>query len=105
MPRQTPTISWQQLRNIMEQWQWQDPRTGLTVTGFNPPDKAAGRQQRPFFVRYITGKGIVEEGECVCLKVYPREHQRMVKFTQSNQIRRLRDYLVISVNGFRVVTH
>lgn len=41
----------------------------------------------------------------ITLKVFTREHQRMVKFCSSNQIRRIRDYLVLEIDGIRVVTH
>ena len=105
MPRQEPYISWQQLRVHMEQWQWHDPETGAAVTGYNPPAAAKDARQKPFFCRYITGKGVSEAGEMICLKVFPRLHQRMVKFTASGEIRRIRDYLVSEVNGIRVVTH
>lgn len=105
MPTRTPTISFQQLRNVCERWTWRDPRTGVTVTGYNPPPDAADRRQKPFYVRYVTGKGHLEQGEVICLKVFPELHQRMVKFTASGEVRRLRDYLIISVDGLRVVTH
>jgi hypothetical protein len=105
MPKQQPTISWQELRNYMEQWTWQDPRTGCEVTGFNPPDKAKYRRQKPFYFRAITSKGEVISGEAICLKVFLECRQRMVRFTASGEIRRIRDYLVIEVNGVRVITH
>jgi hypothetical protein len=56
-------------------------------------------------MRAITGKGELIEGMVITLKVYTREHQRMVKFCESNQIRRIRDYLIIEIDGKRVVTH
>ena len=105
MPTKQPTISWQSLRNYMEQWIWTDPKTGVKVTGGNPPDKAKDKTQKPFYFRAITIKGEVIAGEAICLKVYLQQHQRMVKFTQSGEIRRIRDYLVMEVNGLRVVTH
>lgn len=105
MPRQRPVVSWQQLRNYMEQWVWRDPRTGCEVTGFNPPEKAAEKRQRPFYFRAITSKGEVIGGEAVCLKVFLDKRQRMVRFTASGEIRRIRDYLVMEVNGVRVITH
>ena len=89
----------------MEQWIWTDQKTGVQVTGFNPPDKAKEKRQKPFFFRAITSKGEVIAGEAICLKVYLNLHQRMVKFTQSGEIRRIRDYLVLDVNGIKVVTH
>ena len=105
MPKNNPTISWQLLRNYMEQWIWSDPKTGVQVTGFNPPDKAKDKRQKPFYFKAITGKGEVISGEAICLKVFLDKHQRMVRFTQSGEIRRIRDYLVMEVNGVRVVTH
>ena len=105
MPYKQPTISFQSLRNICEQWTWRDPRTGVQVTGFNPPKDARQKQQKPFYIRYITSRGIVEQGEVICLKVDLLRHQRMVKYTSSGQCRWVRDYLVISVDGMRVLTH
>ena len=105
MPTKTPTLSWEQLRNYTEKWQWQDPKTGVTVTGFNPPKDARDKRQKPFFIRYITSRGVVEQGEVICLKVKPELHQRMVKYCASNQCRWVRDYLVIEVDGMRVLTH
>lgn len=104
MPTHTPTISFQSLRNICERWQWRDP-SGILVTGYNPPADATDRHQKPFYVKYVTGRGHLEQGEVICLKVDTRRHQRKVKFTASNEIRVLRDYLIISVDGLRVVTH
>ena len=106
MPTLQPTISYQELRKHMEQWTWKDPRTGVEVTGFNVPDAARKTaRQKPFFFRAISIKGEVIEGTAICLKVFLREHQRMVKFTGSGQVRRIRDYLVMEVNGIRVITH
>ena len=89
----------------MEQWIWRDPKTGVEVTGFNPPEKAKDKRQRPFYFRAITIKGELIAGEAICLKVYLGLHQRMIRFTQSGEIRRIRDYLVMEVNGVRVITH
>lgn len=105
MPAKQPAISWQQLRNYMEQWTWKDLRTGCEVTGFNPPENAKEKRQKPFYFRAITGKGEVISGEAICLKVFLDSKQRMVKLTQSGQVRRIRDYLVMEVNGVRVITH
>lgn len=105
MPKEVRPISYQDLRQHMEQWQWRDAKTGVMVTGYNPPAGAKEVRQRPFYCRYITIKGVVEQGEMICLKVFTREHQRMVQFVASKQIRRIRDYLVMEVNGIRVVTH
>lgn len=45
------------------------------------------------------------KGEVITLKVDVRRHQRKVKFIRSEQIRVLRDYLIIEIDGFRVVTN
>lgn len=106
MPRVQPTISYQELRKVMEQWTWKDPRTGLQVTGYNVPDAARSTaRQKPFYFKAITIKGEVVAGTAVCLKVFLESRQRMVQFTESKQIRRIRDYLVMEVNGLRVITH
>ena len=107
MARVKPIMSWQDLRNVCEVFEWTDERTGVRVRGHNPPGGMDGKGvvRVPFHVKYITGKGEVEQGIVVCLKVYPEKRQRMIQFTQSKQIRRIRDYLVMEVNGVRVVTH
>ena len=105
MPRVQPTISFQSLRNVTEKWTWRDKRTGVMTTGYNPPKDAIEKRQKPYYIRYITSKGITEEGEVITLKVNLRKMQRMVKFTASNQVRWVRDYLVIEVDGMRVMTH
>ena len=105
MPTKQPTISYQSLRNVCEKWTWIDPKTGVQTTGYNPPANARQKQQKPFFIKYITSKGVTEQGEVICLKVDVARHQRMVKFTASNQCRWVRDYLVIEVDGMRVFTH
>ena len=113
MPRQQPTVSWTQIRNYAEQFRWQD-KSGVWITGVNPPGGADGKgvERVPYHVKYITGKGIVEQGYVVTLKVYPDKRQRMVMFVGgpdgkggSRQIRRIRDYLIMEINGVRIVTH
>lgn len=105
MPTQQPTISFQQLRNLTEKWTWRDPGTGLRITGYNPPPDALEKKQKPYFVRYVTGEGYLEQGEVVTLKVNLRRHQRKVLFVTSGEIRVLRDYLIIEVDGMRILTH
>lgn len=105
MPRRQPTISFQQIRNLTERFSWRDPKTGVRVTGFNPPADAKEKQQVPYFVRYVTGKGHLEQGEVITLSVDTKRHHRRVKFINSNEIRILRDYLIIEIDGFRVLTH
>ena len=99
------TISWQQIRALTEVWTWHDARTGAEVSGFNPPQDAIKPRQKPYYMRAITGKGELIEGTVITLKVFVQEHQRMIKFCESNQIRRIRDYLIIEIDGKRVITH
>lgn len=89
----------------MEKFAWRDKRTGLMTTGYNPPASAADIQRVPFFVRYVTLKGKLETGNCICLKVNRRKHQRMIQFIDSGEIRWLNDYLVIDVDGTRIITN
>lgn len=105
MPTTQPTISFQQLRNLTEKWTWKDPATGLQVVGYNPPENAKDKQQKPYFVKYVTGSGALEQGEVITLKVDLRRHQRMVKFVASGECRWIRDYLIVEVDGMRIVTH
>lgn len=105
MPNIAPSQSWQSLRNYMEKFAWRDKSTGLMTTGYNPPQSATEIQRVPFFVRFVTGKGRLEQGNTICLKVNRRTHQRMIQFVPSGEIRWLRDYLVIEVDGTRIITH
>ena len=105
MPRQQPIQSFQNLRNFMEKWSWIDPATGYRTTGYNPPPEAKDKKQVPVFIKYVTGAGRLEQGNVICLKVFPRQHQRLVKFVNSGECRRIRDYLIIEVDGTRFITH
>lgn len=105
MPTRQPTISFQHIRNLCEKWSWIVPGTALRTVGFNvPPEAQSTARQVPFFVKYVTGQGIYEQGEVISLKVNTRTHQRLVKFTASNECRWLRDYLIIEIDGIRVIT-
>ncbi len=77
--------------------------SGLPTEGYNPPEGVSS-ERVPFTVKYITLNGMVESGRVVSLKVIPRKHQRMVMFVDSGEIRWIRDYLVMEVNGTRFVT-
>lgn len=107
MPKQQPVRSWNEIRNYAELFEWRDAKTGVTVRGYNPPGGKDGKgvQRVPFHVKYITIKGEVEQGLVVCLKVYPELRQRMIQFVESRQIRRIRDYLIMEIDGVRIVTH
>jgi hypothetical protein len=105
MPKQQPVLSWTQIRNYAERWSWADPRTGVKVTGYNVPEEARkSAKQVPYFLRVVTLKGELMEGEVITLKVLPK-HRRLIRFTQSGEIRNIADYLIISIDGIRFVTH
>lgn len=98
-----PRQSWQNLRNYTEKFAWDDPRSGIRTTGFNPPQNAKNIARVPFFIRYVTLSGRVEEGECVTLSLNLARHQRMVQFIRSKEIRWVNDFLVIEVDGVQFV--
>jgi hypothetical protein len=100
-------MSWFDIRNVTEKFEWTDAKTGVRVRGVNPPGGKDGKgvTRVPYHVKYITSKGEVEQGMVVTLKVYPELRQRMVQFVTSKQIRRIRDYLIMEIDGTRVITH
>ena len=75
MPTKKPTMSWNEVRNMTEKFEWRDPRTGIVTRGYNPPGGKDGRgvKRVPFHIRYISGKGCVEDArscrECALYKV------------------------------------
>lgn len=105
MPRRNPTMSYTLIRNYTEKFRWDDPKTGSERKGFNPPTNAWNVERIPFFIRFITGKGKVISGTVVCIGVETLFQQRRVKFVDSGEIRMVRDYLVIEVDGTRFITH
>lgn len=106
MPKNTPTVSYTLLRNYTELFQWTDIRTGLIRKGFNPPKEGVKDVQRvPFFIRYITSKGKIEEGNVICISVDTSRQQRKIKFVDSGEIRIVYDYLIVEVDGTKFLTH
>ena len=105
MPRKRPEVSWNEIRNLTERYEWTEG--GRRRVGFNPPGGKDGKGVRrlAYHVRYITIHGNVEEGDVVTLKVFPHIRQRMIQFVNSRQIRQIRDYLIIEIDGIRIVTH
>ena len=99
------THSYTELRQYVEKWQWNDPRTGQRVTGFNPPQTARNVARLPFYIRFLTKTGHVDTGNCVCLSVDTMRHQRKVQFVESGEIRVVNDILVLEVDGTRFITH
>ena len=106
-------MSWEAIRTLTERFTWRDQKTGVQVTGFNPPGGKDGKdvERVPYHIKYITGKGVCEQGTVVTIKVFPELRQRMVMFVGpdgkggSRQIRRVRDYLIMEIDGIRIVTH
>ena len=103
MPRQQQKLSWNTIRNYAERWSWEE--RGEVKQGINPPPHAVKVQHVPYYVKYITSKGVLEEGMVITLKVFPDLHQRMIQFVNSGEIRRIRDYLIVEIDGHRFVTH
>ena len=105
MPTTQPVLSWTQIRNYAERWSWTDAKTGVTVRGLNVPANAKDKRQVPYYLRVVTLRGELMQGEVITLKVWPERHRRLVRFTQSGEIRNIADYLIISIDGIRFVTH
>lgn len=105
MPYKGPEQSYQNIRNYAEKWQWRDPKSKIMTTGYMVPKSAKEVSQVPVFIKYVTLKGNLESGNVITLKVNARRHQRMIKFIESNEIRWISDYLVISIDGTRFITH
>ena len=100
-----PTQSYTNLRAYTEKWSWIDPCSGKRVTGYVHPQNASEVQRVPFYIRFLTKTGHVDEGTCVCLSADTLRHQRKVQFVESKQIRVVNDILVLEVDGTRFITH
>lgn len=100
-----PTQSYTELRRFTEKWQWTDPRSHQRVTGYVHPQTATHIERLPFYIKFLTKTGHVDEGRCVCLSVDTLRHQRKVQFVESGEIRVVNDILVIEVDGTRFITH
>lgn len=105
MPKKPMLMSYTTLRMYTEKFQWTDALSGEKREGFNPPQTAKDVERKPFYIKYITGHGKVEEGVVTCIKVDPKRLQRSIKFEKSGEIRIVRDYLVIEVDGVKFFTH
>lgn len=105
MPYKGPEQSYQNIRNYAEKWRWRDPKSNIMTTGYTVPKNAKDVSQVPVFMKYVTLKGNLESGNVVTLKVDKKRHQRMVKFVESNEVRMVNDYLVVSIDGTRFFTH
>ncbi len=102
MPRKQPTVTIDGIRNLCELYEW-ETQYGLMTRGFVPPKAAKKLSRVPFFVRYVTRSGRLEQGMCVSLKINRRKGMRLIQFVKSNEIRWIYDILMIEVNGFKVI--
>lgn len=100
-----PTQSYTNLRAYCEKWQWLDPLTGQRKVGYVHPQTARDVQRVPFYIKFLTKTGHVDEGTCVCTSVNTDRHQRRVRFVDSGETRVVNDILVLEVDGTRFITH
>ncbi len=104
MPTTTPTLGSEHIRNYAEKWYWMEG--GQRKVGYNVPDRYRDTaHQLPFHIRCITLDGALVEGDVICIKVFPEKRQRLIRFVNSNQIRRICDCLIISIDGTRFIAH
>lgn len=87
----------------MEKFEWNDRRTGVRITGYNPPKDALNIDRKRVYIRYLTKRGVVEQGEVQCLKVFLDRHQRLIRYVNSGEIRRICDILIIEIDGIRII--
>lgn len=92
------------IRNYAEKWSWMDDN-GKTTIGLSIPKGAKRAQRVPFFIKYITKEGNVEQGQVITLSVDTHKLQRKIQFVQSNEIRIARDYLIVQIDKVRFITH
>lgn len=103
--RRLPTQSYTNLRFFTEKWRWIDPRSGIRTTGYVHPQTAREVERVPFYIKFLTQSGHVDEGICVCTSVNTLRHQRCIQFVESGLYRTVNDILVIEVDGTRFITH
>lgn len=123
MPRQNPTLDYSQIRNYAERWQWFDPYSGQSVTGFNPPSNAVDPRHVPFTVTFMTQDGMPYRGRAVCIGVNTAQRTRrlqfveeaylqmpgftdsqrreMFKFIAKGEIRQVADIFIVEIDGVR----
>ncbi len=91
-------IAYQELRRITERTERKvvrDANTGNYMEVF---------ERVPFRLWYVAANGDMIQGEeCVTIAVYPERRSRMVRFTASGQIRRIRDIAILRVDDWRIV--
>lgn len=105
MPKAKTYISVEDLRLWTELFTWRD-RLGVEQEGPNPPDEyRATAERKPFSVKYVTRDGR-RHGEprgdrVVCIAVIPGG-ERLIRYVDSGEVRRIRDSLIYWVNGYEV---
>ncbi len=97
-------MSWTKIRLSAERFRWLTPQ-GEWRTGFDVPKNAVQWERQPFYLRAVTKKGTLLEGEVTCISVNTRYHSRRVKFVASGEIREVYDILIIEIDGTRFFVH
>ena len=127
MPTRQPILDYSQIRNYAERWEWFDPQSGHTVTGFNPPANAIDKHRVPFSITFLSEDGMPYRGRAVCIGVNTEQHSRrlqfvdeaylqmpgfndrqrreMFKFIPKGEVRQVSDILIIEIDGVRFSSH
>lgn len=106
MPKPETYINRANLREWLELWEWTDA-SGQQHEGPNPPDDCRDRaRHKPFSIKYLDAKTAHRHGEphgdrCICTAVYPGG-ERLLKYVESGELRRVHDSLIYWVNGYKV---
>lgn len=127
MPTKQPILDYSQIRNYAERWQWLDPQSGRTETGFNPPAHAVDKQHVPFSITFFTEDGMPYKGRAVCIGVNSeqrsrrlqfveeaylqmpgftdRQRREMFKYIPKGDVRQVSDILILEIDGVRFSSH
>lgn len=127
MPTKQPILDYTQIRNYAERWQWIDPHSGQTVTGFNPPSNAVDKRHVPFTVTFLTLEGMPYKGRAVCESVNINARTRLLRFIEEAYLqmpgytdaqrraqfkyipkgekRQVSDILIVEIDGVRFSAH
>lgn len=103
MPKNVEKLSYNLIRMYAENFEYTD-RNGIRKKGFNPPADATDVKRVPFYIKYITKNGVVEEGTVECISVDAFRKQRKIRYIESGEIRVVRDYLVVEIDGVKFKT-
>lgn len=103
MPKNVEKLSYTLIRMYAENFEYTDKK-GVRKKGFNPPPDATDVKRVPFYIKYITKDGVVEEGTVECISVDSARKQRKIRYIESGEIRVVRDYLVVEIDGVKFKT-